>query len=243
LLLKENGLVKTVNFKQPKYVGDPINAVKVFNDKEVDELMFLDISATAEKRGPKYVLVESIASEAFMPFGYGGGITNMEQVEKLFSLGVEKVGVNTHAVEHPKFISEVAAVAGRQSMVVSMDVKRGWFGKYKVFTHCGTKATDKDPVAWAKEVEQLGAGEILVNSIDRDGTMSGYDLELLEKISAAVTVPVIACGGAGTLEHFSQAINAGASAVAAGSMFVFKGPHRAVLISYPSPVEIAGLKK
>lgn len=236
LLLQNGGLVKTVKFKNPTYIGDPINAVKIFNDKEVDELILLDITATSEGQGPNYKLIQNIVSEAFMPIGYGGGVGRIEDVQRLLSLGIEKVGINSSAAENPAFVSQAAELAGSQSVVVSMDVKKGFLGRYEVWTRGGRKKTSFEPVGFAKLMQQHGAGELLLTSIDRDGTMAGYDLELIRKVASAVTIPVIACGGAGKMSDFSSAINdAGASAVSAGSLFVFHGPHRAVLISYPRP--------
>lgn len=239
LLLKGQGLVKTVKFKEPKYLGDPINIVRIFNDKEVDELVLLDITATPEKRGPQFDLLKNIASEAFIPLAYGGGIRSMDDVRKLLSLGIEKLIMNTSAVETPSLVREVADHAGSQAAVVSMDVKKGLLGKYEVLAHCGQKKTGLDPVKHAVEMERMGVGEILINSIDRDGTMQGYDLELVRKVADAVSVPVVACGGAGNLSHVSEVIKQGhASAAAAGSIFVFQGPLRGVLISYPTPKEL-----
>ena len=239
LLLRGQGLVKTVKFKEPKYLGDPINIVRIFNDKEVDELVLLDITATPEKRGPQFDLLKNIASEAFIPLAYGGGIRSMDDVRKLLSIGIEKLIMNTSAVETPSLVREVADHAGSQAAVVSMDVKKGLLGKYEVFTHCGQKKTGLDPVKHAVEMERMGVGEILINSIDRDGTMQGYDLELVRKVADAVSVPVVACGGAGNLSHVSEVIKQGhASAAAAGSIFVFQGPLRGVLISYPTPKEL-----
>jgi cyclase len=239
LLLKGQGLVKTVKFKEPKYLGDPINIVRIFNDKEVDELVLLDITATPEKRGPQFDLLKNIASEAFIPLAYGGGIRSMDDVKKLLSIGIEKLIMNTSAVETPSLVREVADHAGSQAAVVSMDVKKGLLGKYEVFTHCGQKKTGLDPVKHAIEMEKMGAGEILINSIDRDGTMQGYDVDLVRKVADAVSVPVVACGGAGNLSHVSEVIKQGhASAAAAGSIFVFQGPLRGVLISYPTPKEL-----
>lgn len=239
LLLKGQGLVKTVKFKEPKYLGDPINIVRIFNDKEVDELVLLDITATPEKRGPQFDLLKNIASEAFIPLAYGGGIRSMDDVRKLLSIGIEKLIMNTSAVETPFLVREVADHAGSQAAVVSMDVKKGLLGKYEVLTHCGQKKTGLDPVKHAVEMERMGVGEILINSIDRDGTMQGYDLDLVRKVADAVRVPVVACGGAGNLSHVSEVIKQGhASAAAAGSIFVFQGPLRGVLISYPTPKEL-----
>ena len=237
LLLKGDGLVKTVNFRYPKYVGDPINAVKLFNDLEVDELVFLDIAATAEGREPGYERVRDIASECFMPICYGGGVRTVEQARLLFQLGVEKVALTTAAVENPPLISQLAQEFGNQSIIVGIDVKRDWLHRSRVYVRSGAKNTGFDPVDHAREVERLGAGEILLNSIDNDGTQQGYDLELVGKVSRGVNVPVIACGGAGSVNDLAAAIQAGASAAAAGSLFVFHGPHRAVLINYPSQAE------
>ena len=233
LLLKNGGLVKTVRFKNDRYVGDPINAVRIFNEKEVDELVFLDISATLAGNGPNFELLEDIASEAFMPFGYGGGITSLEQIRRLYALGVEKIVINTVAATNPELVSEAAGLAGSSSVVVSIDVRRSLFGKYSVCVEGGRRDLKTDPVSYARDMEKRGAGEILLNAIDRDGTMEGYDLGLVRRVSEAVSVPVVAVGGAGSLEHFREAVEHGASAAAAGSMFVFHGKHKAVLITYP----------
>jgi cyclase len=242
LLLRNGGLVKTVKFREPKYVGDPINAVKIFNEKEVDELVFLDISATAAGRPPNLDLVRGIASEAFMPFSYGGGITTVEQVRKLISLGVEKVVMNAAAVARPEFISEAADLAGSSSVVVSIDAKRSILGRYEVVIRNATQRSGMDPVDWAVRAAALGAGELLVNAVDRDGTMEGYDLQLIRRVADAVSIPVIACGGAGCLSHLREAVDHGrAAAVAAGSFFVFHGKHRAVLITYPDYRELEQL--
>ncbi|MBM3182109.1 MAG: glycosyl amidation-associated protein WbuZ [Chloroflexi bacterium] len=239
LLLKGQGLVKTVKFKGPKYLGDPINIVRIFNDKEVDELVLLDITATPENRRPQFDLLKNIASEAFIPLAYGGGIRSMDDVRKLLSIGIEKLIMNTSAIENSSLIRETADHAGSQAAVVSIDVKKNLLGKYEVFAHCGQKKTGLDPVKHAVEMEKMGAGEIIINSIDRDGTMQGYDVELVRKVADSVQVPVVACGGAGNLSHVSEVIKQGhASAAAAGSMFVFQGPLRGVLISYPPPKEL-----
>jgi cyclase len=238
LLIRKNGLVKSVGFKNHKYVGDPINAVKIFNDKEVDEIVILDISATAEKRPPNIAQVREIASEAFMPLAYGGGITKLEEIKELVSSGVEKVVLNNAAVNNQALIRKGADWVGSQSIVVSIDVKKNIWGKYKVFTLNGTRNTGLDPVAFAKQSEEAGAGEIFLNSIERDGTFGGYDLELIKAVSSSVNIPVVAAGGASVVEDFLDAKLSGASAVAAGSMFVFQKPHRAVLISYPAQQEL-----
>ena len=238
LLLHEGGLVKSVRFKNHVYVGDPINAVKIFNEKEIDEIVVLDIDASKEKRGPDIKRIREITGEAFIPLAYGGGISTMEQVKELFYTGVEKVIFNYQAIHQPTIINETAKLTGSQSVVVSMDVKKNWLGKYKIYTLNGTEQTGLDPVVFARQMTDAGAGEIFLNAIDRDGTYGGYDLELLKNVSEAVSIPVIACGGAGGVEDFALAAAAGASAVAAGSIFVFQRPHQAVLISYPSQQEL-----
>lgn len=244
MLLRNAGLVKTVNFKDPKYLGDPINIVKIFNEKEVDELVFLDITATADGKRPPFELLEKVAGEAFMPLGYGGGIRSLEDVKRILGLGIEKVIINTYAIENPSFISDVANFAGNQSTVVSVDVKKNFFGKYEVRTNRGTKKTGLDPVEFAAKIEKEGAGELILCSIDRDGTMKGYDIDLISCVTAAVKIPVVACGGSRTVKDLVMAIKqGGASAAGAGSMFVFQGPHRAVLISYPEYAEIEGVSK
>lgn len=241
LLLRNGGLVKTQKFKDPKYVGDPINAVRILNDKEVDELVFLDITATAAGTGPNFAVLADIASEAFMPFGYGGGITSVDQVERLFALGVEKAIINTAASFDPDLVKASAAIAGNSSVVVSMDVRRSFLGKYSVHTGSGKVDTGRDPVTYAREMEQLGAGEILLQSIDRDGMQTGYDLELIRRVASSLSIPLVAAGGAGSLHDFREAVDAGASAAAAGSYFVFHGKHRAVLITYPEDNELREL--
>lgn len=239
LLLRNAGLVKTVKFKDPKYVGDPINAVKIFNEKEVDELVFLDITASSENKRPPFKVIEDIASECFMPLAYGGGIRSIEDIRSIFSLGVEKVVINSYAAERPEFIREAADIFGSQSIVVSIDVRRNLFGKYSVCTRSGTHNTGLEPAEYARKMVELGAGELMVYSIDRDGSQSGYEIELIKRVSNAVSVPVIACGGAGSVEHFREAVqDGGASAVAAGSMFVFHGKHRAVLINFPTQSQL-----
>ena len=235
LLLHGQGLVKTVKFKDPTYLGDPINIVRIFNDKEVDELVFLDITATIENRPPAFEMLANITSECFMPLGYGGGIRSMEDVRKLLGIGIEKVILNTSAVETPSLIRDAADYAGSSSVVISMDIRKGFLGKHEVYTRGGRKGTGLDPVKHAVEMEKLGAGELFINSIDRDGTMQGYDIDLIRRVADAVSIPVVACGGAGKLQDLADAIKmGGASAAAAGSLFVFQGPLRGVLISYPS---------
>lgn len=239
LLLKGQGLVKTIGFSKPKYVGDPFNCVRIFNEKECHELVLLDISATVEDRRPQFDLIAKIAGECFMPFAYGGGIRNIEDIKKIIELGVEKIILNSYALERPNLISEAAKLCGRQSVVVCIDIKKNFWGKYEVYSHSGQRKTTKQPIQWAQEVAELGAGEIIVNSIDRDGNMSGYDIELIKSITSAIDIPVVALGGAGTIEDFGCAIrDGGANAVSAGSFFVFYGKHRAVLIRFPSDAEL-----
>ena len=238
LLLSGERLVKTVRFKQPTYVGDPINAVKIFNDREVDELAILDITATPERRDPPFDHLKEIAGECFMPLSYGGGIRSVEQARRLFSLGVEKVVINTAAAEQPSLLTAIADEYGSQAVIAGIDVKKDWLGRTRVFNRSGSNNTGREPVEYARAMAAAGAGEILLNSIDRDGTMGGYDVELIEQVSHAVPIPLVACGGAGSIDHLAAAIQAGASAVAAGSLFVFAGPRRAVLINYPSAAEL-----
>jgi len=244
LLIQNGGLVKSIRFKDHKYVGDPINAVKIFNDKEVDEIVILDISASREKRPPNIAKIAEIAGEAFMPLAYGGGITRLEQIKEILYQGAEKIVLNTSAIDRPELITEAASRFGNQSIVVSIDAQKNWLGKYKVYRDNGAKVTALAPEELAQKAEAAGAGEIFLTSIDRDGTFSGYDLDLIKRVSQAVGIPVIACGGAAEIIDFSQAVvDGGASALAAGSMFVFQRPHRAVLISYPSQQEIKLINK
>ena len=242
LLLRGSGLVKTVRFRAPTYVGDPRNAVKIFNEKEVDELVVLDIEATHAGRPPQFELLKEIVSEAFMPVAYGGGIQSIEHARAIIALGVEKIVVSTAAVQIPALVASAVRELGSQSVVVCLDVRRSLLGRYEVHTHGGRRNAKLDPVRFAKQMESEGAGELIVNSIDRDGTQSGYDLDLIRQVSGAVGVPVVACGGAGSLEDLGRAVReGGAAAVAAGSLFVFHGRHRAVLISYPSPEDLKHL--
>lgn len=235
LLLSEEGLVKGEGFKKHRYIGDPINAVKIFNEKESDELVFLDIEATKKKRDPNFQLIRDIASEAFMPFSYGGGIHHLDQAKKIFDLGVEKIVVNTAAFENPKLISEVAQIYGSQSVVVSIDVRDNFLGGKEVYVYCAEQRTKISPVEYAIRAQDFGAGELIVTSVSREGSSKGYDLELLKEVSSAVEIPVVAQGGASKLEDFSLAVKeSGVSGVAAGSMFVFHGKHKAVLITYPT---------
>ena len=236
LLVKNGGLVKTVRFAQPKYVGDPINAVRIFNEKEVDELIVVDIDATVQKREPNYTLIANVAAECRMPLCYGGGVTTAEQVQKIVGLGVEKVALSNAAVRAPELIGEAAARVGSQSVVVVIDVKKvGLLRRYEVFTHNGAQSTGIDPVSFSRQAEEAGAGEIVVNAIDRDGEMQGYDLELASRIREAVSVPMTILGGAGSMKDIEELIRTfGIVGAAAGSLFVFKGKYKAVLINYPN---------
>lgn len=242
LLLRNNGLVKTVKFKESTYIGDPINTVKIFNEKEVDEIFFLDIDATRLKKEPPYDLIQNIASECFMPFAYGGGIHSLLQIERIIKSGAEKIIINTQAFLGKNFLKEAVQQFGSSTIAVSIDVKKEFLRGNIVYVKGGTQSTGLNPVDYAREIENAGAGEILINSIDRDGVMEGYDIELIKSISGSIKIPIIACGGAGRLNDFSQAVKqGGASAAAAGSFFIFHGKRRAVLITYPSYSEITNL--
>ncbi len=238
LLIHNKGLVKTVKFKDGKYVGDPINAVKIFNEKESDELMVLDIDATVENREPNYKMIENLASECRMPLCYGGGIKTVEQATKIFNLGVEKIALSSVAIENPKLVTEIAKEVGNQSVVVVIDVKKKMFGGYDVYTHNGTKKTKVDLEKFIIELQSFGVGEIVINSIDNDGVMKGYDLSLIEKIKPLVDVPLTILGGAGSLDDIRKLIvKFGIIGCSAGSLFVFKGKYKAVLINYPKNEE------
>jgi cyclase len=236
LLVKNGGLVKTVNFANPKYVGDPINAVKIFNEKEVDELTVLDIDASVKDREPDYGMIRNLAVECRMPLCYGGGVKTVEQVERIISLGVEKVAVSSGAVYGSQMVAEAAKLVGSQSIVVIMDVKQnGPGGKYELWTHNASKPTGLSPIEAAEKAERLGAGEVVLNSINRDGVMRGYDLELVHKIRQAISLPITVLGGAGSHEDIASLIHSfGVIGAAAGSLFVFKGKYKAVLINYPN---------
>lgn len=237
LLLRGESLVKTQRFGNPKYLGDPINAVKIFNEKAVDELVLLDIHATASGRGPHFSLLRDIAAESRMPLCYGGGIRDAETAARLVALGYEKVSVSHAAVERPELISEMAERLGSQSVVVTLDVKReGLFGGHRLYTRNASNKHKLEPVAFAKECEERGAGEIVLNAIDRDGMMQGYDIDFARKVRETVTVPMTIVGGAGSAEHMRELVSElGPIGAGAGSLFVFKGKYRAVLISYSRP--------
>lgn len=239
LLNSQGGFCKSIRFKNPKYVGDPINALRIFNEKEVDEVFILDIDATVKNTPIQFDLLREIAQECFMPLGYGGGIKGITEVERLLTLGIEKVSLNTAFFRNPDLIQQAADKFGSQAIVVSLDTRKNLWGTYKVYLKNGTEDSGMDLATAAKRAADLGAGEILLNCIDRDGTFTGYDLKAIKAVATSVQIPVIACGGARDLEDMRNAIiQSGASAVAAGSRFVFQGPHRAVLINYPSQEEL-----
>jgi cyclase len=236
LLVKNKGLVKTVTFASPKYVGDPINAVKIFNEKEVDEIVVFDIDATVTSAEPDYAMIRNLAAECRMPLCYGGGVKTVEQAVRIIKMGVEKVAISSAAIGDPGLVSAIARHVGSQSVVVVLDVKRNpKNGRAEVWTHNGTRSVQKDPVEFAKQLEELGVGEITVNSIDQDGVMKGYDIELVRSIRDVVAVPMTVLGGAGSLRDIELLIKEfGIIGAAAGSLFVFKGVYRAVLINYPA---------
>lgn len=243
LLLKNGGLVKTIKFASPKYIGDPINAIKIFNTKEVDELMVLDIDASKDRREPNYALIEQFAGECFMPLCYGGGISTVEQASKIFKLGVEKICIQTAALENLNLIQKLADRFGSQSVVVSVDVKRDWLKRPKLYKSSTKESSSLDWIKFVNQSVEAGAGEVLLNAVDRDGTLQGPDLELIQQASKEISIPMIALGGIGSLKDIKDAVSAGASAVAAGAFFVFYGPHRAVLITYPEYQDLEKLFK
>jgi len=241
LLIHQGGLVKTQSFKDAKYVGDPINAVRIFNEKEADELMVLDIDATVQGRAPDFALIAKLAAECRMPLCYGGGVSTAEQAARIVDMGVEKVAVSAAAIQNPQLLTEMAAAVGRQSVVAVLDVrkKQGLFAKgLEVCTHNAQTAHKSDPVLLAQQMQDAGAGEVVINSVDRDGLMQGYDIDLARSFKQALRVPVTFLGGAGSTEHLAELVGElGVVGVAAGSLFVFKGKYRAVLINYPTPTQ------
>lgn len=242
LLLSGKGLVKGSQFKNHAYIGDPVNAVRIFNDKKADEIILFDIDATREGRIPEVSFIQQIANESLMPFAIGGGIRTVDDMRMMLNAGAEKVCLCTAAVEAPQVIKQGAGIFGSQCITVAIDVKKNIFGKAEVYVRSGTRATGLNPIQHAIGVEKLGAGEILINSIDREGCMTGYDLELVAEIARSVRVPVIAGGGAGSVDDLKKALDQGASAVSAGSMFVFHGRKRGVLISYPTNQEFTTIR-
>lgn len=241
LLLKGKGLVKTVRFDNPKYIGDPINAIRIFNDKETDELVFLDIEASKKGCKPDFDLIRNIATECFMPLGYGGGITGLDDIARLFSIGVEKVVINAAALSDLELVAKAAGIYGSQSIVLGVDVQKNFWGSYQIFSHLNRQHRRSDLLAYMQEAQEAGAGEVFLNAVDRDGMMEGYDTSLIRKVAPVLKVPLVVCGGAGNLQDFRDAVTAGASGVAAGSLFVYHGPFKAVLINYPSQKELKSL--
>lgn len=238
LLVHDNGLVKTVNFKNAKYVGDPINAVKIFNEKEVDELAVFDIDATVLNKEPDYKLIEKLANQSRMPLCYGGGVKTVEQAQRIFGLGIEKIALSSAVIQKPELITEISSRVGSQSVIVVLDVKKKLLGGYEVYTHNGKKSTGINPFKFIEDAERLGAGEIIINSIDQDGVMKGYDMNLIDKVREKISLPMTVLGGAGSLDDIGKVINKhGVIGVAAGSLFVFKGVYKAVLINYPKRSE------
>ncbi|MAJ05445.1 MAG: imidazole glycerol phosphate synthase subunit HisF [Crocinitomicaceae bacterium] len=241
LLLKNNGLYKGVGYDKYVYIGDPINAVKIFNDMEVDELIFLDIEASKKNKVISQRFVEKLSEECFMPFSVGGGIKSLEDAKKLISAGAEKIVLNNWAVNRPEIITEISNSFGSQSIVVAVDVKKNWLGKEKVYRFSGERPTKLNLEEWVMEIEKRGAGEILINSIELDGKMNGYNTDLINRVSKSVNIPVIAGCGAGVVSHFKDAFKAGAEACAGGSVFVFHGARKGVLINYPSKEELENI--
>ena len=243
LLVRDGGLVKTRKFGDDRYVGDPLNAVRIFNEKGVDELIVVDIDASVKRRDPDYALIENLAAECRMPLCYGGGVSSVEQAKRIMALGVEKVSVSAAVVERPQLVAEMAEQVGSQSVVAVLDVKKKMFGGHGVYTHNGKKDAKRDPVAFARELQELGVGEIVINSIDHDGLMAGYELPIAQDIHRAISVPMTILGGAGSVDHMRAAVEQmGLLGMAAGSLFVFKGQFRAVLISYPTSADRAGIQ-
>lgn len=239
LLLRNESLVKTVRFKKFNYIGDPVNTCRIFNELEVDELAFLDITASREKRNPNYKILQEIADECFMPLSYGGGIYSLEIAERILQIGFEKIVLNTQSFEQSGIISELAKAFGSQSIIVAIDVKKNFWGKYSAYSLSGSENRKCDPVDWAREVENRGAGEILLTSINQEGTWEGFDIPLVRSVATAVNIPVIAHGGAGSVEHIGEAVKTGnASAVALGSMVVFQGKNLGVLVNFPDRNEL-----
>lgn len=233
LLLSNNGLVKTIKFKKEIYIGDPINTIRIFNEKEVDELSLIDIHASKNKSGPNFQTIQRVTDECFIPLSYGGGIRNIEDIEKIFKIGVEKVILNSSAILNPNLINEASKMFGSQSIVVSVDIKKDFFGKLNIIKPYNNKKISISVNDYILDMQDRGAGEILVNDINRDGVMQGMNLDFIKNISKELQIPLIAAGGVGDLQHIKEGIDAGASAVAVGSFFVFNGPLKAVLISYP----------
>lgn len=241
LMMSEGRLIKTKKFKNPTYIGDPINAIKIFNEKEADELILIDIGVGKIGQEPDYELIEKCASECFMPMTYGGGIKTMHQADKIFSLGVEKIALQGALFGRPDFLSELVARYGSQSIVVSIDVKTNWYGGHGI--HAKNSKIRSDLISFLRQIELMGAGEILLTSVNNDGKMSGMDLKLISRASHTLRIPLVACGGVNSIKDIRDGLFAGASGIGVGSMFVFYGPHNAVLINYPSPDVISKILK
>jgi cyclase len=239
LLLRDEALVKTVKFSKPGYIGDPVNTVRIFNELEVDELVFLDIFSSKDKQPINFKILREIADECFMPLAYGGGLRSLDDAKTIFKIGFEKLVINSYAYEDPSFITQVANYSGNQSVIGAIDVKKNFFGSYEIYSHSGTKKIKKNVVEWARELERLGAGELFINSIDNDGTWKGLDVQLIQQVSSAVDIPVIACGGASSVQDIGKAVKqGGASAVAVGSMVVYQGKDLGVLVNFPDKTEL-----
>jgi len=242
LLLRNESLVKTVKFGRFGYIGDPLNTCRIFNEFEVEELAFLDITASRQGREPNLKILQDISNECFMPLSYGGGIRNLETAERIFNIGFEKIVLNTYVFENPAIITELARAFGSQSIIVAIDVRKDFWGKYQAFSLSGSVNQKRNPVEWAKEMEDRGTGEILLTSIDREGTYEGFDVGLIAQITEALTIPVIAHGGAGTVRHIGEAVNNGhASAVALGSMVVYQGKGLGVLVNFPDREQLVSV--
>lgn len=241
LLLEGDSLVKTVKFKRPCYIGDPINAVRIYNELEVDELIFLDILSSKDKKAINFEYLEEIAKECFMPFSYGGGVSTFKDAERLFKLGVEKVCINSAIYTNPNLVKEIVTAYGTQSVIAGIDVKKNFFGRYKVRSVSGTNNTGISPVEHAKYCQELGVGEILLNNIDKDGVMDGFDLDLITSVSKSVSIPVVSLGGAGELNDVLLAKNAGSSAIGLGSMAVYQNKNKGILINFPDSESICSL--
>ena len=242
LQLIDESLVKTVKFDNHRYIGDPINTVRIFNELEVDELCFLDIRATKENRPPNFKILAEIATECFMPISYGGGVKDTDTAKRILSIGFEKIVLNTAAYDHPKLVTEIANHSGNQSVIGSIDVKKNIFGKYQVYTNDGNKKRDLDPISWAKQLESLGAGELILTSMDRDGTWNGFDIDLLKSITESINIPVIANGGAGKVDHISEVVKTtNVSAVALGSMVVYQAKGLGVLVNFPNKEDLKNI--
>ncbi len=243
LLLQNNGLYKTVKFDKPKYIGDPINAVKLFNDKQCDELILLDILASKQDKEINFKLIEEIASECFMPLAYGGGVSKIEHIEKLLKIGIEKIILNSVLLSNIEFMETAVKYYGSSTIVASVDVKKNLFGKYQLYSHSGKKIPDVPLLDFLKAIEKKGAGELMINSVDLDGMMTGYDTKLAQTVSESLSIPTIICGGCNSFENIKNIfLTTHISAAAAGSFFVYHGPHKAVLINYPMPKQISEIR-